>query len=50
MHFPRVNVTFYDAVNMIYDVITTPDLIPYTAKLMFDTVSSNKTQQIDVER
>ena len=45
MHFLRVNVTFYDAVNVIHDVITTADLIPYTAKFMFDGVG-NKTQQI----
>ena len=45
MHFLRVNVTFYDAVNMIHDVITTPDPFPYTAKFMFVSVSYNKTQQ-----
>ena len=47
----RVNVTFYDAVNVIHDVITTADRIPYTAKFMFDRVKNNKTQQIrHVER
>ena len=46
MHFLRVNVMFYDAVNMIHDVITTPDPFPYTAKLMFVGVKRNKTQQI----
>ena len=46
MHFLRVNVTFYDAVNMIHDVITTPNPIPYTAKLMLVRVRNNKTQQI----
>ena len=44
--FLRVNVTFYDAVNMIHDVITTPDSFPYTTKLMFVGVRHDKTQQI----
>ena len=44
MHFLRVNVAFYDTVNMLHDVITTADLISYTAKFMFD--GNNKTQQI----
>ena len=46
MLFLRVNVTFYDAVNMIHDVITTANQFPYTAKFMFVGVRSNKTQQI----
>ena len=46
MHFLRVNVTFYDAVNVIHDVITIDDPIPYTAKFMFDGVRNTKTQQI----
>ena len=46
MHFLRVNVTFYDAVSVIHDVITTADPIPYTGKLMFDGVRNNKTLQI----
>ena len=29
MRFPRVNATFYDAVNMIHDVITTANPFPY---------------------
>ena len=29
MHFLRVNVTFYDAVNVIHDVIITANQIPY---------------------
>ena len=47
MHFLRVNVTFYDAVNMNHDVITTPNPLPYTctAKFMFNGVRNNKTQQ-----
>ena len=50
MHFLRVNVMFYDAVNMIHDVITTAYLFPYTAKFMLDCVRNNKTQQMSVER
>ena len=46
MHFLRVNVTFYDAVNMIHDVITTANLFSYTAKFMFDGVRNNKTRQM----
>ena len=46
MHFLRVNVTFYDAVNIIHDVITTPNPFPYAAKFMFVGVRHNKTQQI----
>ena len=46
MHFLLVNVTIYDAVNVIHDVIITADPIPYTAKFMFDGVRNNKTQQI----
>ena len=30
--FFRVNVTFYDAVNIIHDVIITANPFPYTAK------------------
>ena len=44
--FLRVNVTFYDAVNIINDVITTPDAFPYTSKFMFVGGTHNKTQQI----
>ena len=46
MHFLRVNVTFYDAVNMIHDIITTGNPFPYTAKFMFDGARNNKTQQL----
>ena len=46
MHFLRVNVTFYDAVNIIHDVIITADLFPYTAKFLFVGVRNIKTQQI----
>ena len=46
MHILRVNITFYDAVNIIHDVITTPNPFPYTAKFMFVGVRNNETQQI----
>ena len=46
MNLWRVNVTFYDAVNIIHDVITTPNPFPYTAKFMFVGVKNDKTQQI----
>ena len=46
MHFLWVNVMFYDAVNMIHDVITTDDSFPDTAKSMFVGVRKNKTQQV----
>ena len=50
MHFLRVNVTFYDTVNMIHDVITTADPTPYTAKFMFDGVRKIKLNKSNVER
>ena len=46
MHFLRVNITVNDAVNMIYDVITTANPFPYTAKFMFVGVRNNKTEKI----
>ena len=46
MHFLRVNVTFYDAVNMIPDVIRTANPFPYTAKFMFVGVRINTTQPV----
>ena len=46
MYILQVNVTFYDAVNMIHDVITTPNPFPYTTKFMFVGVRNNETQQI----
>ena len=45
-HFLWENITFYDAVNMIHDVITTANPFPHTAKLMFVGVRNNETQQI----
>ena len=44
--FLLVNLTFYDAMNIIHDVITTPNPFPYTDKFMFVGVRHNKTQQI----
>ena len=44
MHFLRVNVTFYDALKMIHDVISTANVFPYTAKFTFDGVRNDKTQ------
>ena len=42
----RVNVRFYDAVNIIHDVITIRNPFPLTAKFMFFGVRNNETQQI----
>ena len=39
--FLRVDVTFYDAANIIHDVITTLNPFPYTAKIMFVCVENN---------
>ena len=49
MHFLRVNVrffdvTFYDAVNMIHDVITTANPFPCIAEFTFVGVRNNKAQ------
>ena len=46
MHFLQINVTFYDAVNMIDDVIATANPFPYIAKFMFVSLRNNKTQHI----
>ena len=46
MHFLRVNITLYDAVNVIHDVISTANPFPDTAKLMYVSVRNNKTQQV----
>ena len=48
MHFLRVNVTFYDAVKMIQDVITTANLFQNAAKFMFDCVRNNKTRSGEI--
>ena len=44
--FLRVNVMFYDAVNVIHDVIRTANQFSYTANFMFVGARNNKTQQI----
>ena len=44
MHFLRVKDTFYDAVNMICDVIGTANPFPCTAKVMFVGVRNTNTQ------
>ena len=41
MDFLQVNVTFYDAVNMIHDVISTANPFPYAAKFIFVGVRNN---------
>ena len=46
MYFLRINVTFYDAVNIIHDVISTANPFPGTAKFMFVGVRNDKTQQV----
>ena len=46
MHFLLVNATFYNAVNMIPDIITTANPFPYTAKFMVVGFRNNKTQQV----
>ena len=42
MYFLRVNVTIYDAVNMIHDVITIANPFTYTVKFVFVGVRNNK--------
>ena len=46
MHFLWVNVTFYDAVDMIHDVIRAANPIPCGVKFMFVGFRNNKIQQI----
>ena len=46
MHFLRVNITFYDAVNMILYVISTANPFPDTAIFVFVGVRNDKTQQV----
>ena len=48
--FSAVNVTFYDAVNTIHDVIKTANPFPYTSKSMFVSVEIIKLNKADVER
>ena len=46
--FSAVNVTFYEAVNMIHDSYL--PVFPDTSKFMFVGVGNNTTQQVRVER
>ena len=46
IRFLRLNVRFYDAVNMIHDFISTAYPYPDTAKFMFIGDKNNKTQQV----
>ena len=41
-----MNVTLYEAVSMIHDVITTANPFPDIAKFMFVGVRNNKTQKV----
>ena len=41
MNILLVKVTFYDAVNIIHDVIITPNSYPYSAKFVFAGVEIN---------
>ena len=50
MDFLRENFKFYDAVNIIHDVIRTANLLSYTAKFMFVGVRNDKTNKSDIER
>ena len=50
MHFPRVNVTFYDAVNNIHDVIRKVNPFPYIANSRFSVLEIIKLKKSDVER
>ena len=50
MHFLQINVTFYDTVNMIHDVIRTANPFPYFAKFMLVGVrNKKKLNKSDVE-
>ena len=46
MIFLRVNITFYEAVKTIHDVLITPDLHPQASKFVYCGVLDNKDQQI----
>ena len=45
MHFPRVNVTLYDTVNIIHDVSRTAHPFPHTAKFIIVGVRNNKIKK-----
>ena len=46
MNFLQVNITFYDAVNIMHHVIITRNPYPYTDKFVFLDVTFDKDQQI----
>ena len=53
MHFLRVNVTFYEAVNVIHDVISRANPFPYTfhiQNLSLSELETIKLYKSDVER
>ena len=50
MYFLRVNVTFYDAVNVIHDVITTANPFPYNTTFIFVVLQIVKLNKSDIER
>ena len=50
MNFWLVNVTFYNALSIIHDVITTANPFPYTAKLIVSVLEITKLDKLDVER
>ena len=45
MNFLRENVTFFEAVNIIHDVVVTPNPYPYTVKFGFVSIKNHKVQQ-----
>ena len=47
MNFLQVNVTFYDAVNMIHDIIRTANTFQYTEVSNLEIITLNK---LDIER
>ena len=50
MHFLRVNVTFYDAVKIIDDVIRIAHPFPYTANSCLSVLEIIGLNKSDVER
>ena len=44
--FSAGNVTFYDAVNVIHDIIRKANPFPHTAKFMFVGVRNNKAKKV----
>ena len=50
MHFLQVNAMFYDAVNMIHDVIRTANPFPYMLNSCLSVLQIIKLNKADVER